>query len=441
MLEKQMVPSRFNALTEADDGGVILYNSYTGAIVTFSAEERANVTAVLEGRMDGLEALAEQMLEMGFIIGVHVNEERRLELLNQSIGRTDYLHLAILPTEQCNFRCFYCFEDHARGKMGDETVQGIKNYVRQQAPSLRQLTVSWFGGEPFAAADVIGELSAFFIEICAQYNIEYKAEALTNGYFLKPELFEKAIGWRISHFMITVDGPKDIHDTRRVQLGGGGSYDRILENLRSMRATQHAFEVSLRSNFDYDTLPHMEELIDILAEEFAGDRRFQVFIRPLGCLGGANDHMLKIVADEEKNNKIWELNRQAMNKGLPLSGLVETSLMPLGSMCYCVKPNSFVIGSQGTIHKCSVALNLDSNQVGQVLPDGTFRMDYDKLALWTTEGKSVAAECGECFFQPSCNGNHCKLFRMLNDNARPCSFEKLEIGQALRAVVQNATLE
>lgn len=441
MLENRMVPSRYNAMTDAEDGGVILYNSYTGAIVTYTEEERRDVSAVLDGKTEGLEELAAQMKEMGFLVEARVDEARRAEFLYQNIGRTDSLHLAILPTEQCNFRCFYCYEDYARGKMGEDTVQGIKNYVLHQAPVLRQLSVSWFGGEPFAAADVMEELSKFFIEVCGRHNIEYKAEALTNGYFLKKELFEKALDWKINHFMITVDGPRDIHDARRVLVGGGGSYDRIMENLKAMKATDHAFEVSLRSNFDYDNLPYMEQLIDLLAEEFAGDRRFQMYIRPVGCMGGANDHMLKIVKDEEKNDKIWELNRLALKKGLAMSALVETALMPLGSTCYCVKPNSFVIGSQGTLYKCSVALNLDSNMVGRVLPDGTFEMDYDKLAFWTTEGDSMNEACGSCFFRPSCNGNHCKLYRLLNNNDTPCSFEKKEIGQALRAVVQNHSLE
>lgn len=440
MSPNRWVPSRFNAMTEAEDGGVILYNSYTGAIVCFSPEEREDVAAVLEGNPAGREELSASLAENGFLVPAHADEERRAQFLYQSVGRTDYLHLAILPTEQCNFRCFYCYEDFSRGKMGEETIQGIKRFVRQQAPVLRQLQISWFGGEPMAASDVVGELSEFFIEVCREHNIEYKAEALTNGYFLNPKLFEQTIGWEIRHFMITVDGPADIHNSRRKLMGGGGTFETIMENLKAMKETDHPFEISLRTNFDYDNLPYMEQLIDILADAFAGDNRFRLYFRPVGCMGGPNDDKLRIVDDAEKNGMIWELNRLAMDKGLAMSGLVENSLMPLGSTCYCVKPNSFVIGSQGTIHKCSVALNSDFNQVGRVLADGTFEMDYDKLALWTTEGGGQDENCGACFFRPACNGNHCKLYR-IQTGGRPCSFEKKEIGQALRAVVRNYSAE
>ncbi|PJJ00771.1 hypothetical protein BX264_1060 [Streptomyces sp. 2333.5] len=44
------------------------------------------------------------------------------ELVAALTDRT--LHLIILPTEQCNFRCTYCYEDFSVGRMGPETVQG-----------------------------------------------------------------------------------------------------------------------------------------------------------------------------------------------------------------------------------------------------------------------------------------------------------------------------
>jgi uncharacterized protein len=38
--KNRYVPSRFNALSHTDDNGVVLFNSYTGAIAYFSDEEK-----------------------------------------------------------------------------------------------------------------------------------------------------------------------------------------------------------------------------------------------------------------------------------------------------------------------------------------------------------------------------------------------------------------
>ena len=62
--------------------------------------------------------------------------------------RADRLQLILLPTEQCNFRCTYCYEDFAIGRMTPEVVSGVKNLIDRRADGLSHLQLSWFGGEP-----------------------------------------------------------------------------------------------------------------------------------------------------------------------------------------------------------------------------------------------------------------------------------------------------
>ncbi|MFF7227919.1 hypothetical protein [Streptomyces sioyaensis] len=56
------------------------------------------------------------------------------ELVAALTDRT--LHLIILPTEQCNFRCTYCYEDFSVGRMGPETVQGVKRLLDRRLDGL-----------------------------------------------------------------------------------------------------------------------------------------------------------------------------------------------------------------------------------------------------------------------------------------------------------------
>lgn len=39
------------------------------------------------------------------------------------------LSLILLITEQCNFRCAYCYEDFKIGKMPPDVIEGIKNVI------------------------------------------------------------------------------------------------------------------------------------------------------------------------------------------------------------------------------------------------------------------------------------------------------------------------
>ena len=46
------------------------------------------------------------------------------------------LELIILPTEKCNFRCTYCYEDFELGKMPEAVQRGIENLITHRAPGL-----------------------------------------------------------------------------------------------------------------------------------------------------------------------------------------------------------------------------------------------------------------------------------------------------------------
>jgi uncharacterized protein len=73
------------------------------------------------------------------------------------------MHLVLLPTEACNFRCTYCYETFPRGKMNPEIISGLKALVKEKATNLSNLNISWFGGEPLLALVVIEELSISFL--------------------------------------------------------------------------------------------------------------------------------------------------------------------------------------------------------------------------------------------------------------------------------------
>ncbi|MBO0959326.1 radical SAM protein [Neobacillus sp. MM2021_6] len=438
--KNRYVPSRFNAITHTDDNGVVLFNSYTGAITYFSDQEKQAVLSSL--KRAGTELLENEIQEdlhtNGFLVSSHVDEKRRAQFLHQSLHRTDTMHLVLMPTEACNFRCTYCYETFERGKMNRTVINGLKAFVQEKAASLTDLHISWFGGEPLISLDVIEELSETFLAIAKENHVQYSCDLVTNEYLLTKDTFQRLLSWNINQFMITVDGVGEVHDRRRHLTGGGRTFDTIIENLIAIKDVPGSFDITIRTNFDEDNLQATSELTHFLKDHFADDKRFGILFRPVGQWGGKNDDDIPVCSRTMANKKIWELTDEAISQGFGMSSMITDSLMPSASVCYAAKPHSLVVSSHGQLYKCTLSLHEEFNQVGKIHEDGHLELDYDKIASWVTSGEETDAVCQSCFYRPVCQGNHCPLYRM-RTGERPCPYEKRNIKKVLNLIWKNST--
>ncbi len=274
--------------------------------------------------------------------------------------------LTLMPTEQCNFRCTYCYEDFRLQRMSGELVRAIGKFLARRAPGLELLSLSWFGGEPMLALDVVEEIQARALSLAEEYpRLQVRASMTTNGYLLSPPRLARLLELGVNRFQVSLDGAREMHDRRRMKAGGQGTFDRIWRNLRAARRQQGSFEIVIRIHVDRDNRASMPEFIRQMARSFGGDPRFRVFIRQVSRLGGAGDASLPVLGTRTAAtlDALRELARAA--------GLKQHESDPRSSICYAAAANSFVIRSNGEIAKCTVALAHPNNRVGRVLRDFT----------------------------------------------------------------------
>ena len=106
-------------------------------------------------------------------------DTKRLELLSKINPRS--LELILYPTEQCNFRCTYCYEDFEIGKMTSQVQAGVKRLIERRMESLDHLHLAWLGGEPLVARDVLLDLSAFAKRTCESAGVGLTGATLTQA--------------------------------------------------------------------------------------------------------------------------------------------------------------------------------------------------------------------------------------------------------------------
>lgn len=281
--------------------------------------------------------------------------------------------LIIMPTEKCNFRCVYCYEDFSIGRMKTHVIESVKNLITRRVSSgtLDLLEISWFGGEPLLGLPVIHEVMDHAITACDAYGIKLMSGITTNAYKLDARTFKSIIERRVMHYHITLDGDEEVHNTTRKRADGKGTFRSIWTNLCGMKNTDFDFKVLLRVHVTSQNSESVVQLSQKIAIEFGDDARFQL--------------NFKGIENYRRDEQTIYPDLTAMRKVQGGATVANSALRsePKLEICYASKPNSLVIRANGLLAKCTVALNSDLNSVGKLRADGTIDFDQSKLKFWT----------------------------------------------------------
>lgn len=319
----------------------------------------------------------------------------RDRLLSALDGRRLSLH--ILPTEKCNFRCTYCYEDYTQGKMSRATVNGIKSLMSRRSRSLQALDITWFGGEPLLAHELVCELNQHAQALMAERpGGSFTSGMTTNGYLLDNALLHRLHALGNNFYQITLDGPEEAHDLTRIKADGRGSFERIWQNLVNIHQQDLDLKVMIRVHVLPHTIKQVGRLLDQINTVFGEDERFSVYIKPIEKLGGTNDCSLEIIPKVQQSQILDTL----------VARLTHAHLRQLHMqfhhdpyLCYAAEANQLLIRANGDVGKCSVALSSPSNRLGRILEDGTLEVDQRLFRRWIRGFQSQNASELACPWQ------------------------------------------
>jgi len=287
-----------------------------------------------------------------------------------------YLNLIILPTEKCNFRCTYCYEDFAIGKMSSMVQSAITNLLRKRLPELNFLEISWFGGEPLLGKDVIYNISKFILRE-KTHKTKFVANLTTNAYHLDKETFGELVNCNVTKYQISLDGDMTLHNETRILANGNGTFQKIWDNLLMMHNSIYEFELIIRVHFTIDNYKQHERLIQLFNSHLSNDKRIKIYFKAIERLGGANDATIKQLEHFQKK----EIKRYLDSMILDQEQLFNLSSDDSPYICYASQPNSLMIRANGKLGKCTVALNNDKNDIGFINELGELHVN-ENLKYW-----------------------------------------------------------
>lgn len=328
--------------------------------------------------------------EAGFVVDDDADEKRQARDIFLAQRDNDIYKLMILPTYDCNMRCWYCVQKHRGLTLTPESVDSIKRHIRHYLShaggSVSLFQLAWFGGEPLLAFDIIMDISAYARKVCSELGIAFSNTITTNGTLLTRGKLEAMKDAGFTFFQITLDGCKDDHD-RVKRLDGGSSYELILRNICLMLETIPDAMCNLRFNYTPDNL-RPREFIEGISERIPAvlRRRIELSFKKVWQVDDPK-------IDPAKTDELFDLARRH-NFGIDTRNNF--------SICYVEFRNYNTIFPNGRVDKCD---NVDPDTArGTIAPDGSIRWSGDLTFFDHTAFNEGESECYGCRYLPVCNG-------------------------------------
>lgn len=396
--------SRYNTLFHSERFGYFLYNSLINKLHELDQEHYNTLQHFRDGDSDsGITADSDfdTYLRKNKAI-VDNGEEKRLLLARQYERHalcfdSNHLGLTICPTLQCNFRCPYCFENSQKDStaMSPENVAQLINFITSYK-EIHHLSLAWYGGEPLLAFAIIKDIT----ERIQALPINFEGAGLvTNGYLLDEHIIAQLNNLNINSIQITLDGPEEVHDSRRIHKGGGPTYQRILTNVDNLMNSTYKGTCAIRVNIDKYNQDRFFTLRDTLQERFKG-KKLTVYA---GHVNTGIDHPYGHNCSldlQEWTNFTFAMHRKSGKD--PKGGFFPSG--NLHSICVATTHNGFVVGPEGELYKCWEDVGKPDMVIGTINNDDPITNPALRAAYSIGTDAYNDPDCSLCNVLPICGG-------------------------------------
>lgn len=344
-----MKVSKYNVEIK-NKNNVILYNTLRNSYAIFDADSYIDFKENPEIFAED-DNLRENFLNGGFIIE---NEEKEwLEIKEKfySMAFNSSMYTAILiPTDNCNLACPYCFAPRTTNMMKPETIKMVKSFlgkvVSDRGMYLKAFNIKWFGGEPLLCADTIKNISEYIIKQCIDKDVYYSSSIYTNLTLLNDENIEILRNARINTVFTTIDGLGEENENRRPTKSGKSYFYKLIENIKVAKEFSN---VHILVNIDKRNQNSVIDLVDFLIKEKVVDgRQVQMGFNLINDNEHIKNKEILMSYSEKSTVELFDKIIRRMGERAVLE-LPDSQLN-----CFAMARNTVVITSEGELKKCTL---------------------------------------------------------------------------------------
>jgi uncharacterized protein len=388
-----------------------VYQTMTRAFILFPEDDWLAIT---NGSLEQLDPdILEILCEQGFLVKSETDEAAVFESWRQQyVHDFSSIKSKVAVTRKCNNMCRYCIMETEAKDMSLETAQAMDRFYIELIKEKKPQSVEdvYSGGEVLLNPQVVLDSAARRYYFCMGRDIPYNFSIITNGTLITPAIISAMKEVGLTAIRVSLAGPAEIHDHLRPSRGNGKTFDRIMQNLKSVSGL---IPIRIECNYDstatdYLRLPEMMD--DIKSRGIVFDNITFTPILPrrgesVYC-GGTGDPETLLFLMREADKRGYPQFREAPSNA-----------------CLSDYRSRLSFDTDGSIVACSAL------QSGEITSGNVFK-GIDFVAQSQVLARKFRKKClEECDLLPMCMGG-CRLQVLAKTgdfNGVDCQYEAIDL--------------
>lgn len=404
-----MHESHYNLVMKVDTDAFLLFNSLSGSADLVDSA----VVKVLRGQLIN-DRVEKYLISRGYLTSKTIIEEKSemkrffTEVCQTLFKNKEY---GFVITYKCNLACPYCFEASVKeGIVGKRTTVIDDRRIEKAFEVIdffddlgdnKKISIKLYGGEPLMPEN----RRAVEYIIKNAITRDRKIAVITNGIYLNEYIdYLAKYKDRIDFVQVSLDGPKNEHDKRRVSISGNGTFDRIIHNIELVLLK--GIKTSIRILVDSENEHTIPELIKFLKyHNWPNQDKLSCFFASTSAPNSNTLHNYSKVA-------IWKKICQYYEKGLLNEIFSEPIVYPFKDLFInkVWSPRFFACNAHtglmifdpyGMIYPCWKAVGQSELSIGRFYP--SFKLNKASKR-WKSRSVFMLKKCAGCEFSAICGG-------------------------------------
>lgn len=331
------------------------------------------------------------------------------------------LNFNIFVSTVCNLKCSYCYEniDDTHTLMTIETADKVIEFIICKFYRLmpKKIYITFHGGEPLVGINIINYM---IDELNSKIRAELYYRMTTNATLYKKSMLPTLK--KIHDLSISIDGEKKTHDANRIFADGGGTFDIVIANLKTL--LDEKIELTARLVITSTTYKEIYDNFVFLVE--CGVRKFSMELDFTTFTWSEEQISEYIILAKKILDKINELQKVDI--------FIETGLLQNGikkSKNYLCDGGigTFSILASGAVYPCTISVNNKRFCMGTVFG----QINSDIVDEIQKMGSKSISKCEGCSRYDYCISTRCRMVNkvLLGDYLEPspinCAIQRISM--------------